>query len=148
MGIDPALEDKMVIQERFWSKVNKTGGCWIWTGALNQKGYGRFAVGRKSMPAHKVAWELVNGAWPVGKIGRHVCDNPSCVNPNHIIPGTIAENAADAVRRGRTAKKTECKKGHSLSGDNVETNGPLRRCRQCRRDAEKARYWLKKKLVD
>ncbi len=91
--------------ERFYAKVSKTPterGCLEWTGYHDAKGYGKFGVGRKSVGAHRVAWELVNGPIPAGLFVRHfVCDNPRCCNPAHFRLGTVADNVHDMMSKGR-----------------------------------------------
>lgn len=92
------------LEQRFWRYVDKRdpSECWTWTGSTNWKGYGRIAVERRNRPAPQVAWELANGGpFPHGKFACHSCDNPSCVNPAHIWPGTAAENQADSIIKGR-----------------------------------------------
>ena len=94
-------------ETRFWSKVNKTDGCWLWTGYRFHAGYGGF---HESQPkrtvrlAHRVAWELTNGLIPDGLHVCHTCDNRSCVRPDHLFLGTNADNVADKVAKGRQAK--------------------------------------------
>jgi hypothetical protein len=101
------------LAERFWTKVNKDGPivrdelgpCWLWIGAKNEHGYGvigRAGRGSGNLKAHRVSWELKNGPAGNGVI-RHRCDNPPCVNPDHLLPGTFAQNSQDAVSRGRHA---------------------------------------------
>jgi hypothetical protein len=90
--------------ERFWCKVIKGPGCWIWTGTTS-RGYGNFRVGsladgtRRKVLAHRYSYELVHGR--VEEMLLHSCDVPRCVNPAHLRPGTAKENAADAIERGR-----------------------------------------------
>lgn len=130
--------------ERFWSKVGKTGtveypNCWIWMAYRNKKGYGRFRVQNKMWLAHRVSWSLSNGEIPKGKQILHKCDNPPCVNPDHLKLGTSVDNMRDRDQRRRhgryNAKKTHCPQGHSYSGNNlyVYPNGK-RKCRKCIRD--------------
>ena len=89
-------------EARFWEKVERTIGCWIWTGAHVPDGYGSFMDGGHSRKAHRVAWELAFGEIPVGMHVLHTCDNRTCVNPRHLYLGTNADNVRDRVARGRT----------------------------------------------
>lgn len=78
----------------FNKKIDKTSSCWIWKGQLdNRLPYGVFA----GLKAHRLSWIIKNQTdWPTDKIARHTCHNPSCVNPDHIIPGTYKENWEDS----------------------------------------------------
>lgn len=92
------------VAERFWSKVNTTGTCWIWTDSVNVEGYGRFKAFGKDRRAHRFAFELVNGPIPSGYHVCHHCDNPSCVRPDHLFLGTDKDNKDDCVKKGRQPK--------------------------------------------
>lgn len=89
------------LEDRFWVKVRKSDGCWEWTAASKQGGYGKIAVGRRLMLAHRVSWELANGPIPDGLLVCHTCDNPPCVRPDHLFLGTQTDNMRDAVRKNR-----------------------------------------------
>ncbi len=87
---------------RFWRHVDKSGpgGCWVWTGALQHNGYGHF----HEMRAHRFSWVLANGEIPEGLFVCHRCDNPPCVNPDHLFLGTHNDNMADMSAKDRRAR--------------------------------------------
>lgn len=77
------------------------GSCWWWTGNLGDGRYGAFSLNGKSVKAHRWIYELLFGEVPEGLIMRHRCDQPRCVNPQHLTVGTHADNRADMFERGR-----------------------------------------------
>jgi hypothetical protein len=98
------------LSERFWEKVNKDGPildgmqtrCWIWTAASKCKfGYGAIGFKRSSLLAHRVSWQLERGNVPDEQCVLHKCDNPKCVNPDHLFLGTYEDNRLDAKAKGR-----------------------------------------------
>src|SRR5258707_32147 len=105
-------------------------GCWLWLGALNAAGYGRFAFNGKNSRAHRVAYQLMKGAIPRGRHLDHLCRMPCCVNPDHLEPVTNREN----VVRGYKARglNTHCVNGHFIDGITVWRSGT--ECSECRRD--------------
>lgn len=87
---------------RFWSKVAKTNGCWLWTAGTFANGYGVFRMYGKNFRAHRVAWELTNGTIPDGLSVLHNCpggDNKRCVL--HLWLGTHIDNMRDGVVKGQ-----------------------------------------------
>lgn len=91
-------------EKRFWEKVDKRAhGCWQWTAGKFAQGYGAFQLNGCAQRAHRIVWELTHGAIPRGKDVLHTCDNPSCVNPEHLYLGTDKENGRDRAVRGRAA---------------------------------------------
>lgn len=97
-------------EERFFNFVNKNGKqinyvndkCWEWTGDIRENGYGRFWLNNKSVPAHRYSYELYFGKVPTDLFVLHRCDNPKCVNPNHLFLGTIKDNIQDMITKGRS----------------------------------------------
>lgn len=92
------------LDERFWEKVHKSNDCWEWVGARCNKGYGSIGIDGKTHRAHRVSWEIHSGKVPKDMCVLHVCDNPPCVNPDHLFLGTIADNNRDRQEKGRTQR--------------------------------------------
>jgi len=99
---DPYSE---IDHDHFWSKVHKTDGCWLWTAGKFSTGYGQCHVRLWPMYAHRISWMISNQRnIPYGLFVLHRCDNPPCVNPDHLFLGTQLDNRRDSVAKGRTAK--------------------------------------------
>lgn len=126
--------------------------CIEYEGARTTKGYGQYTLpvgrGKYIMLAHRVAYELAHGPIPAGLQVMHTCDNPPCVNPEHLRVGTGSDNMRDCVEKGRhrEASKTHCDNGHEFTEENVyrRPDRPEERaCRACAR--ERMRGYRKRK---
>ncbi len=104
------------LEERFWPNVRKSNGCWEWTGPKEGQGYGAIYL-----KAHIVSYELLVGEVPRGVMVFHRCDNPGCVNPDHLYLGNHSDNAKDAYRNGKKLRLYGKKKpATKLSDDEVK----------------------------
>lgn len=104
-----------ILPANMQAKIQVQQDCWVWTGAKNRKGYGSVSDGKNgSMLAHRKAYTVAKGEIPEGLQIDHLCENTSCVNPAHLEPVTALVNM-----RRRYAKRTHCKRGHELAGDNL-----------------------------
>jgi hypothetical protein len=135
---EPELRALARAAGRFWARVDRSAGphgCWEWRGGLGKGGYGQFYLGKRPMPAHRVAWQLLRGPIPAGLVCDHLCRNRLCVNVRHLALVTAGEN----VLRGQSpaainARKTHCAaSGHPLAGPNLYVHRGDRHCRACKR---------------
>ena len=101
------MSERKPLSERFWAKVEKTDGCWLWTGSVTRDGYGQICKGGKQgkmLRAHAVAWFLEHGKW--AEYLCHTCDVPRCIRIGHLFEGDPKINAADRHAKGRTTGAT------------------------------------------
>lgn len=135
---------KMSDEDRFWAKVDKTDGCWLWKGQrFVSSGYGQFSVGGRARVAHKVAYQWLVGPVPDGLELDHLCRVRHCVNPSHLEAVTHQENTLRGVGpTAANALKTHCPAGHPYDEANTyvtPTRPTARYCRACTRLRNEAR---------
>ncbi len=125
--------------KRFWVKVNKKADdeCWEWLAGKNSRGYGAFKLNKKTVTASRISWSLLNGEISSDIFVCHSCDNPSCVNPNHLFTSDNQGNVDDMIRKKRHQNqvKTHCKNGHEFTEENtyLSPRTKWRNCRKCER---------------
>lgn len=123
---NPTRGSEGTIAERYERFVSRaTEGCWEWTGATNERGYG--TIGGKY--AHRISYEIHVGPIPDGLWVLHHCDNPPCTNPDHLFLGTHADNMADAVRKGRLDARPNRPIGEAV-GTSIFTTDQVREIRR------------------
>lgn len=148
----------MTWQERFWSNVDKSGECWLWTRSTKgSSGYGRFSytVDRgvtRSDYAHRIAYELIVGPISEGLHLDHLCRVRACVRPTHLEPVTPAENTLRGQgAAARNARKTHCRRGHAFTEQNTIPYRGGRKCRACEplhNEITLARYHVQRLVPD
>lgn len=91
-------------RDRIIQNVKVSGDCWIWTGSYGSDGYGVIGIGRKQFRTHRVSFEIFSGKCADGLLVCHKCDDPRCVNPEHLFVGTPKDNTQDMIAKGRKYK--------------------------------------------
>ncbi len=121
-------------------KIDVSTGCWLWRGAVTDRGYGKASWKQTHYRAHQLAALLyLNHVLGSGLSVCHHCDTPLCCNPDHLFIGTGKDNIQDAVRkrRHRNNRKTHCKFGHPFSSDNTYVVSGARKCVICKRRSQR-----------
>ena len=112
----------MEIIDRFFSKVEMVeNGCWLWRPAIETNKYGKFWFNGKMVRVHRFAYETFVGPIAEGLFVCHHCDTPPCTNPEHLFSGTVHDNIADMVNKGR-GRGLQPPLKWPLIGQYVETN--------------------------
>lgn len=120
--------------KRFWRKVDKSGKCWLWIGKTkHRQGYGFIYRANRNMLTHRWAWLIERGAIPDGMMVLHKCDNPSCVNPEHLFLGTQTDNMRDMANKGRGVYPDTSGENNGGSKLTVETVKEIRKLYQPRK---------------
>lgn len=131
------------IISRIEKHITRTEGCWYWSG-YKIKNYGQITYKKKNKPVHRIMWAIANKSdVPPGLVLRHTCDNPSCVNPDHLVPSTQKENLHDCIAKKRKAypqPRLFCVKGHPRTPETVrrDRDGGTT-CRLCDNERNKIR---------
>ena len=124
----------MSADRRFFDKVDGAGDCWVWLGAVNDRGYGEFSIRSRRVKAHRWAYEYLRSEIPDGLELDHLCRNRACVNPWHLEPVDHRENVVRAY--GARPPRTACSNGHALTAENtIVRRSGYRECRTCKRGA-------------
>lgn len=110
---------RMPLEQKFEINTRREGECIVWTGKRDRNGYGLVSLERQKWSfAHRAAWFLAHGEWPSGVI-LHSCDNPACVNLDHLSDGSAADNMRDAIQKGRLDNRGERHGMSKLSNDDA-----------------------------
>lgn len=131
----PTLSAPVQLPARFWAKVEKTDGCWLWTGStVPPSGYGKTYYEREYWLAHRLSYAASRGPIPEGLEVDHLCKVRLCVRPDHLEAVTARENTKRADSpTGHNARQTHCQDGHEFTPENtyVYASHGGRRCRTC-----------------
>lgn len=134
--------------KKFYEKTRRSGSCVIWVGCINKSGYGRVRRSGFTYDAHRFSWIINNGPIPKGLFVCHKCDNPPCVNIDHLFLGTNKDNMIDCASKGRlyvqkfSKIRTHCKSGKHVWSEENKIKRPKEKgdeCRLCALDASKRR---------
>lgn len=123
---------KTPAEDRFWTKVDKSGDCWLWAAHVDPgTGYGKFGIGGQMVLAHRYSLHISGVEIGEGLHVDHLCRVRRCVRPDHLEPVTQAEN----IRRGVPFRKvkTHCPQGHAFADHGFTNSAGNQECRACRR---------------
>lgn len=131
------------------TRADVDSGCWLWTGVRQPQGYGRVKINHRALMAYRVSYEALVAEIPAGMTLDHLCQVPACINPRHVEPVTLAENARRAIEAARKSPVFRC--GHPRTSGNTQevnqprrpTHRPMQTCLTCDR-ASQLRHRLKR----
>jgi HNH endonuclease len=132
------------VEEKLLKRIEiAEDGCWLWTGATNESGYGYVWAGGRRWRAHRLAYSLFVSDLPEGMEIDHLCRNRGCVNPDHL---EAVDHRTNCLRgRNAQSEKTHCRNGHEYTPENTYVYQGERSCRTCGRD--RCRRWYVRQKV-
>lgn len=134
---------------RFWSKVEKTDTCWLWTAGKTTGGYGQCQFMGKGRRVHQVAYELSKGPRTPGLVIDHLCRVRNCVNPDHLEEVTSGENSLRGISPFIMAmQRKECVRGHTYTKENTYMRGNCRWCTDCWKVVDREKAIRKKQMQE
>jgi hypothetical protein len=123
---------------RFWRRVDKSGECWVWTGARLVSGYGRVIRDGRGIYIHRLSYEQAVGPIPVGYEIDHLCHERACLRPDHLRAVDHATNMRNLTPGKGHAAKTQCPRGHPYSHANTYVFRGRRSCRTCHNEVNRS----------
>jgi len=105
--------------------ITTSSNCHEWQRAINTRGYGQVGFQGKLWMTHRLVWTLVNGDIPKDMVVCHRCDNPKCINPNHLFLGTMSDNSKDSVKKGRWKAYFTCEQADIIRKEVTPDRGSI-----------------------
>lgn len=138
---EPLQVTETLVNRILSAKYVDENGCWIWTRAIDQKGYGRIVIQKQQLGAYVASWRVHNGGVnvPQGLCVMHTCDNSKCINPDHLKLGTHEENMRHAKEVGRLGRGQQKPQVHRTPVKRIFTQSEVLEMRRLRH-AERLSY--------